>query len=595
MASPLSEFRVTSIYDTGHLAFPVEMPKPSESLAPTDLSKMLEQPNCQELIQALSPLTVYRALVAADPEVRLEVADKLTSEQVTGIFDFDIWKEDRISPRSAFQWLKIFGEVGTEELYTRFKQLDEDYQLAILGPFVRVYDQEEYERMSDAQQDRLTALPASEFYYEISTADPDIFEGIENLIESTMAHDMAYTISLLAHACFLPPAEQELLAAQFRKARIEEEGFVSFEESLSSFSSINLDEKFRQWHPQMEMASQDLVAFMPNLNKDGFLAKVLAFGRKNKWTLQEIEGLNSGFMFVANNLCAASQIETDDERGLAMIIHQVKSLSGLALEVLSAGDLDRAATILLREHPKTLFRTGMTLINQVRDRLLKTFEEAGLPEARTIANLLTQGKFGRALESVEINWLDSLGLQNLEVLKAFFNRYPLRPSIQKAGAEVDVRMNFAPVDSVAALIDLEQCLDACFGLLDLMKSAAPLAKNRSLDQSTTTAIVNALTAETFSCEPISRQRLEKFCQMSSDELAKMTDKFLTSLKAKLNEDDHWSVQSATKKYIHCNSVGSIDALIADLGRRIQSTVDLRPNLQSLNDRELSTLMIIEQL
>ena len=525
----------------------------------------------------------------------MEAAASLTAEQVTGIFDFDIWKEDRISPNSAFQWLKIFGEIGTEELYNRFKDLDEDYQLAILGPYIRVYDQDEYEKMSDAQQDRVTALPASEFYYEITSADPDIFEGIENLIESTMAHNMAYTISLLAHACYMPPAEQEVLAAQFRKARIEEEGFVSFEESLSSFFSLNLDDKVRQWQPLVLKNGEGLASPASDVRSSGFLAKALAFGAKNKWNRAEVDTLNAGFIFVANNLCAASQIETDDERGLNMIVRQVKAMSGLALEVLSGGDLKLAAVILLKEHPKTLFRSGISLINLMRNQLLKTLGEAGLPEVRTVANLLAQGKFGQALEAIEINWLDSLGLQNLEILKAFFNRYPLRPVKLGCDGQAGGRLMFAPVDSLAALIDLQESLDGCFGLVELMKTAGPLSRNHSLDQSTNTAIVNALSSGIFSCQPISPATLELFCHLGTAEITEKSAKFIRSLKTNLQADEQWSLNAVTKKYHHYTALGSIDALIADLNRKISYVVDLQLSLQTMSARDLSALISIEQI
>jgi hypothetical protein len=570
----------------------MEMPRSAKVTKSADLSYIVEQPNALELIQALSPLAVYRALVAADPEVRLEAVDKLTTEQVTGIFDFDIWKEDRISPKNAFQWLKIFGEVGTEEYYNRFKNLEEEYQLALLGPYIRIYDQEEYERLTDGQQDRLTALPASEFYYEITAADPDVFEGIENLIESTMAHDMQYTISLLAHACFIPPAEQEQMAAQFRKARIEEEGFVSFDESQSSFFSLNIDDKISQWSHLAQRGAHGLVAEAADANKTGFLAKVLTFGHKSRWNSEEVDQLNAGFIFVANNLCAASQVETDDEQSLAMILHQVKSLSGLALEVLSEGDVTRAAEILLKEHPKTLFRTGISLINLSRERVLKTLEDAGLPEARSVSNLLSQGKFGQALETIEINWLDALGLQNLEVLKAFFNRYPLRPVALASDAKAKIRLSFAPIDSVAAMVNLHESLDACFGLVGLLASGSPFAKNRSLDSVINTAIVNVIVEDSFSCQPIGRNQLDRFCAIAIDDIENLSDKFLVALQVKLQENYDWSVHSATIKYLRFSSSDSVAGLIADLRRRIQGLVEIRSGLEFLSSKDLAALITI---
>lgn len=588
MASSLSEFKVASIYDAGHLAFSVQGAEKSSLAAKTDLRALLDQENSEELIQALTPLTAYRALVAADDEVRLEAVEKLSSEQVTGLLDFDAWKEDRLDAKNAFRWLKIFGEVGTEQLYTRFSQLEEEYQLALLCPYIRVYDQAEFDKMSDVQQDSLNTIPGSEFYYAILTTDPDIYQGIEDLIESTMAHNMSYTLSLLAHAAYVPPTEQEALVAQFRKGRIEDEGFVSYEESLSSFFAIDLEDKINQW--RRPFRTDGVIPFRSLEGRGGFLAQVLAYGQSEKWGAGEISRLNSGFIFVANNLCAASQVETDDEAGLQMIVAQVKALSGLALEVLSDGDLERAATILMEEHPKILFRFAVTLVDRVRTHVLKIFHDCGLPESLAVGELIACGKFGQALEAVDINWLDSLGLQNVEFLKGLFNRYPLRPITRDGNLSANTYISFAMIDSVQALLDLQNSLDLSFGILGLMQEGQPLRLHSSFDKSLNTAIIQALITGQFTSHGLTREQIEEFVASKFDSNSTVVETFLDSLRTQLANDDRWSAHSATNQFIYGRGHDSVEGVLALMRAKVGQVIALGEALQLASERDIKLLV-----
>jgi hypothetical protein len=590
MASPLSELEVSTIYDRGHLAFPLTAKARKDLLRPTDLGALCESPDAEELIQALTPLAAFRALVTADDEVLMDALPMLSTEQVTGIMDFGSWRDDRLVAKDAFSWLMKFGAVGTEELYNRFKWLDEEYQLALLGPYIKIYDKEEYDRMPDAMQDRLASLPSTEFYYEICTADPEVYHAVDSIIESAMAHDMAYAISLLSHACYVPPTEQEAQAAQFRKARIEEEGFVTFAESQKAFQPFDCDQKIRQW--QSTLASGAFGIAAPDQTEGGpFLSRVLSYGSRGKWEKTDFARISGGFVLVANHLCAASRVEADDEEGLATILLHVRALCGMGLEVLSGGNIELAATILAIEHPLVLFRSALHLVTNLRIFTLKSLEKAGLLGTKSVEAYLSQGKFGAAIDFIDSNWSDTFDLVEIELLKGLFNRFPVKPSVGVVNGKGYDEVIFAPIDSLTAFRDLLDIIDATLGILGFTDGATlPLAKRRHLDTAVNTGLVNALLSKSFSFAPVSAASLKAFSAMTRDSLEQTLGLFLNDFASQLGLSNQWSSYSALEKYIGAPVHGSIKTVISGLQEVGQRLLACHGDLTDLEGGQLRLIL-----
>src|SRR5690606_34507895 len=136
---------------------------------------------------------------AQGPENCAEIISYVSPEQFIRFLDYDIWPEDRLSLKEAIVWLKaaqIRG--GLEGLAKRYKQLDEEYQIALVEQKVKVYSEEEMEDLPDHKRDSLIALPCNEAFYEVLTEDAEEEEFIIALINSFLSVDVAYAYSLLA-------------------------------------------------------------------------------------------------------------------------------------------------------------------------------------------------------------------------------------------------------------------------------------------------------------------------------------------------------------------------------------------------------------
>ena len=79
-------------------------------------------------------------------------------EQFTRILDYDVWLVENFQQKSIPVVISIW-QCQEAEL-SRFINLEEEYP-ALLGPFIKVFEPDEYENLSDVEQDKLSSFPGS--------------------------------------------------------------------------------------------------------------------------------------------------------------------------------------------------------------------------------------------------------------------------------------------------------------------------------------------------------------------------------------------------------------------------------------------------
>lgn len=422
MASRLSEESVLNLYDRGQLGLSRTKESVKAPLPWIDLTPLLEGPEPKKQIRALAPQTLYHSLKKRGLEDSLDAIALMSPDQLRRIFDYDVWHDGEINHHQVFRWLALIGNLGPKSIGKRFRQLDEEYQLAIVAPFIRCYTPDEYETMSPEQQDSLNALPAQALYYAIVTEDKEIYEGVDSVIQSCMASDMEFTMSLLWHSAYALPHEAEASLVQFRQARLEEDGFLTDHESLQLFDPIDIDVVVDRLRAKSAARVGGATAVTGDKRPTLFLDAVITeMSDAARLALQQ------GFLYLANALCTATKIEVDDTEGLQVLMDHARGLSSLGLEFLSQGEITRALGLLETESPRTLFPVGLGLIHDLRLTLIAGLENAKLPQIERVKRYTLLNKTGLAIATLEQVLLPILGLQRTEMVKALFSRLPVYP------------------------------------------------------------------------------------------------------------------------------------------------------------------------
>jgi hypothetical protein len=471
--------------------------------------------------------------VRRGPEDALEVLPHLSQDQVTRLFDYDTWSGDRLAPLKAIRWLDLFKEVGNEELTKRFRELDEEYQTALIGPFVEMFDEEEYEKMGHEEQDKLHRMPCNTVFYKVKSQDPRIGEFISGLLDAITTVDMNYAYALLAHSYYMPPNESESDEARFRKARLEEDGFVTFEESLSAFRRVDLEAVRRRWN--FELNRDQATLAKEGADQRPFLSRVLADGEP--YPPEVADRVTQGLAFLGNMLASAVKIEPDDLGGIRRLMQQARALVSLGLDYLAAGDLAAGREILAAEHPQMLFRTGMTLIAQLADATLGVLSDHHLPGAPRVFEAFRVDKRGVAIAHLDKELAPVLGFERAETLKGLIGRLPVRPHTFHPDVDGAERIEFQPITSVASLRALAGTLDGITGLVHLA-SLADDDRNAALplDQRLTTALARVMLGGEFRAEPVSEAELKHLAELPQEALQLLISDFFAGVEGTLRMD-----------------------------------------------------------
>jgi hypothetical protein len=468
MASRLSDESQLITYDQGLSGFTWSASSlPSaleeERSARTLLDSLLSADSPTEVVQSIEPSLIRHALLVAGIEDHLEILPLLSSAQVTHIMDFEAWKDSRISVPGAIRWLQLHKQASSDELLRRFRELEEEFQTGLLGPFIETYDLEMWEKMSDQEQDALVRLPCGEVFYKIKSDDPETRQFVEELVNSALSSDIEYAYSLLAHASYLPPNEQESIALQFRNARLEEEGFVTADEASTLFITAAGDKAIRQWTGKsveqiLEETIVQTTSRQTSRITDEKRLLATAYGTPSLIDLalphcEDPASVATRLAHLANTVASASGVESDDRAALKLVLTHTKGHCNLGLELLSGSDPLLASRILSSEHPGTIFKASFAVVDALRRKTITTLAESGLipaPSAHRIQQLLFARKYGQILLLLDRETLETLGVEANEVLKALFNRFPLCPAVEGE------KMTFQPVHERSSLVDLAQ-------------------------------------------------------------------------------------------------------------------------------------------
>ena len=453
MTGRLSEEAVVQSLDTGWQSLVWQSQfsnKNSELMASVDIRALLESKDPEAAVQAVPRRDMYLALVTQGPEDALDLLPYLSQEQFVSIVDHEAWHDGKLAIHQAIRWLDLFKHSGPEQLYRRFRELDEEYQVALLNPFIEMKDEESFESLTQEEQDQFTALPCNTLWWRVKGGDERVTEFVTSLIAAAIGEDTAYVYSLLGMAAMLPPNEQEALLKQFRDARLEEDGFVSLDESLELFRSFDGAPVYEKWKATSAQVATDPTRGSIVEGFQGgqlFIDDVMELASKTGRADHEaVENLQRGFAFLANAVAAACHVEPDDVNGLKSLLTQGRCLVSFGLETLSGSDPLRAVDILFTEYPKTIFRFALSLADSIRLIAIDGLKTIDQTKAEKIESQWRAGKFGAALWTLDRDFAGLLEFDAVEVLKGIFNRFPLVKS-EILSADGVQRSRFRPMET----------------------------------------------------------------------------------------------------------------------------------------------------
>ena len=570
MADRLSDESLLSALDAGHTHIAWLSHEQGGILGGYDLQKICADPAAAEIIPSIPAQTLYMSLMRQGLADNLAVLPHLSADQVIRFFDYDVWCDDKPTLRQAVRWLTLFREVDSAELLKRYRGLDEEYQIALLSGKVKTYTDEDLDHLDDALKDELHAMPCNTVFYQILTEDQREYECIQALIDAALEGDIGYAYMLLAYSEAAVPNETEDQLAQFRRARLEEDGFVTYDEGLALFHAVDLAfyiDKYSivrakslegRLHETALAAGGDPLADAP------FLTRLLDQAGKAGWSVDERYQVHQSLLYVVNGLCAAAKVEPDDLAGINRLMQQAQALVSLGIEFLSGGDMDLGLLLLQKEAAKNLFRVGLGLIDFTRNRMLERFVEARLPGAEHLKRLLALRKWGLILQYLDRSVRDLLGFELTAILRGLFNRFPVMPLMDGADAgKPDGGISFVVIDSLRSFSQFLALLDGISGLIHVARSHQVASLTEPLEKIVATQFLLFALEKSPGARVVEPAEIKLFAQIPEADLKAFAEEYWLLMHERLTPSFHeWSVSGG---YANPGaSIGRVIALAEDI-------------------------------
>lgn len=402
----------------------------------TDLIK--NDKDIAPIIEGLDINTLYLSLKQTEEETLSAVLPYVSSEQFQHIMDREAWVEDDISLLKLKYWLRLASTQKASELPARFFALEEELQLAALNQKVVVCTRDEFDNFQAGFQDRFTALPGNEIFYAFINVEDEEEEFLHELIIQGLAYNLEYTMSLLLHAHSLPPGEQSLLASQFRQARMQEDGYADYNESLELFKSLTFDEiKSALSHKAYNFESRsvarehlDLVS--PDFHQDFFDRvmediRVRHAAALEKNTNELADHVQKQLLFLTNALIQACKVEPSDLVKTRSTLQGAKALLSFGIELLSEGSIAKGVSILETLPLKSIFRFSHTLLRSYQKCVLERLVELGKMNSKILHYHRAQ-KFGLVMTMLEKSLVGIIDEPMFSLFICQFNRFPCLPA-----------------------------------------------------------------------------------------------------------------------------------------------------------------------
>lgn len=365
---------------------------------------------------------------------------RLDREQWLRLLDYEGWASDRLSPERMLMWLHLAGARSNEELARRFVDLEPEVQIALLQGRVRGLEGEELEQVVVPDGAILHTFPGAEAGYLIMPADRSVQEALAALIEVLAADDVEWTVRLLMTAGYSVVGEEEFLALQFRKARLEEDGFVSLGEAHRIFVPTPLArvralflEAFGAKVIQGDEPLQEGIVLSESAEWDGV---------RQIWSAADSrlrEDLCRMFVALSNGVCSTQGVEPGDLRGQLEAARAVLGTLSLGFDAICSFGLDErelVATRLLLSQGRLVLRDvlglGLGVSSEMRERVLRRLaqgrSEHRLQDMDCVLESLRAHRYEDARRRLEASWVETLGMARCALLLGWCERLPVRYS-----------------------------------------------------------------------------------------------------------------------------------------------------------------------
>lgn len=330
------------------------------------LSLIVEHDSPKKLIQGLPCEDIYWLIKKIGEDDCLPVLELASEEQWQYILDLEIWRKERLSIDSVFEWLDRFFQANSVQTINRLFKNQDFRDIAYLSLFksirVKIINEDESYNL-----DKGFITFDGLFYFRV--IDKVNEKLIENILRAMADKDLLKYQAFLLNITGIIPAEAEEEIYRFRNIRLAEHGFLPFEEAISMYAplspdALRLDEPSGKDYVIIDEDIRELAPFTP-----------LVYVREKNLLTEAasritdplfLDRLNLEFAGLCNQIISADNIHIEKLEDLINITQKTAGFLNLTLEKLFDKDISSAEKLLKKNHLISIFRVGFGLTMELK-------------------------------------------------------------------------------------------------------------------------------------------------------------------------------------------------------------------------------------
>jgi hypothetical protein len=332
------------------------------------LNLILACEDARGLVRGLPAPELWISVKELGDEDALDLIRMADPSQVQHIFDLEWWHKGRLDPLAVAYWIALLNEAGPEAAVGWFSRADEELVLNALARFFQVHKTDPDNQGAEPWRAFKNIWTMDDVYY-LHFLEPNLAPVIERFLTFIRAEEPMRYYGLLDAIETAGLAETEECAFSFRAARLEDHGFVDFEEALNIYAPLldrklselerNAPEPREKWFPDGSAPASEFPLSL--LELPDLFRKALSLIADH----EVIENIRLSLGAITNRIMIADDMDLTRLEAVNQALEKAHSFVEMGLERWAKEDPERAAHLLRTQHLFDVFRAGFTEVLQL--------------------------------------------------------------------------------------------------------------------------------------------------------------------------------------------------------------------------------------
>jgi hypothetical protein len=368
----------------------LSQPAAPQLTAPQLLNALLEDPQGESKVQAMSSVVLHRLVSTIGMADTAELLALALPEQIREILDLELWDKDHLKKEDTLEWLHFLTTLPSKNRAQNLRALDVELISWTLLQYVRIHLNEE-DPIPDEPEGQLHPTPDGWFTLELFGDSDFTVKQVIELLDTFYRDEPEEIRRLLLDLKWELPTALEEYAYRWRSNRLEDLGFANPEESLQIYAYLSPETVL----PTEQSADRALLTDPDPLPYHGL--PLLVGHRHNDFWYQaisqltkdeELQRLEQTLITLSNLTLAADRVDLSDLEAADASLQRLFCRLSLGLEYLSKGQLAQAPLILEGVALQRIARVGHSLTLDLRRELRQGLNKVGIGSLRQTIEIL---------------------------------------------------------------------------------------------------------------------------------------------------------------------------------------------------------------